>query len=94
MDEITAGPRVGTMLEDRPHLLLALEPQQRHGGVGLALRQPVLGLFGDQRPVPDRVVAGIGSLAHLRLIRADALADAEIDDRAKPVRGQPGADLA
>ena len=54
VNEITAGPRVGAMLEHRPDLLLALEPQERHGGIGLALGQPVLGLFRNQRPVPDR----------------------------------------
>ncbi len=54
VNEVTAGSRVGPMLEDRPHLLLAIEPQECHGRIGLALRQSVLGLFRNQRPVPDR----------------------------------------
>ena len=54
VNEITPGPRVGAMLEDRPDLALAIEPRERHGRIGLALRESVLGLFGDHRPVPDR----------------------------------------
>ena len=54
VNEIAARPRVGPMLEQRPDLVLALEPQQSHGGIGLAFRQTVLGRLGDQWPVPGR----------------------------------------
>ena len=85
MDEITPGPRVGTMLEDRPHLALAIEPRERHGRVGLAPRESVLGLFGDHRPVPDR------GRHRQAAIRARRRGDR---DRAITVRGQLGPEEA
>ena len=85
VNEITASSRVGAMLEDWPHLLLAIEPQQRHGGIGLALRQSVLGLLGNQRPVPDR--RGRAPADRLSGLTGRRLRDR---DRAKTVRGQLG----